>query len=58
MADNIDPDFLRERARFYREFADQETDPQKAALFRELTDAFDREADVRERGRPNTAPKW
>lgn len=46
----IDPAFLRSRAQFYRDLANEETDREKAALYRELADAFERDADARESG--------
>jgi hypothetical protein len=42
----IDPAFLRSRAWFYRDLADEETDNEKAELYREVADAFDRDADA------------
>ena len=42
--------YLRSQARFYRDLADEETDREKAALYRELADDFDRDADACERG--------
>jgi hypothetical protein len=44
------PAYLRSRARFFRDLADEETDREKAALYREVADDFDRDADARESG--------
>jgi len=46
----LDPAYLRSRAQFYRDLADEETDREKAALYREVADAFDRDADARDSG--------
>lgn len=46
----LDPAYLRSRAQFYRDLADEETDREKAALYREVADAFERDADARESG--------
>ena len=43
-------DFLRERARQYRERAARETDPDRAALLLELARALEREADAMDDG--------
>ncbi len=48
-APRANPGYLRSRAQFYRDLADEETDREKATLYQEIADAFDRDADARER---------
>jgi hypothetical protein len=49
----LDPAYLRSRAQFYRDLADEETDREKGALYREVANAFNRDADARESGTSN-----
>jgi hypothetical protein len=44
-----DPSYFRARAERYREFATQESDPDRAALFIELARAFELEAEAIEK---------
>jgi len=46
----IDPTYLRSQAQFFRDLADEETDREKAALYREVAEDFDRDADAIEHG--------
>ena len=45
---DVDPAYLRLRAQIYRDLASEETDPDKALLYREIAAALDSEADSRE----------
>jgi hypothetical protein len=47
--DNINPAHLRSRPRYYCDLADEEPDREKAALYREIAEAFEKDADARER---------
>jgi hypothetical protein len=47
--DNIDPGFLRLRARHYRELAEKTADPHLASVYRELAKTFDKDAEAREK---------
>jgi len=47
--DAIDPAFLRQRAEYYRELADQEPRREIAVAYRRLAAALDMDAEARER---------
>jgi hypothetical protein len=54
MVDGLTPEYLRHRARYWRNRADQEADPEKQAHFRHTAAILEREAADQETREPAT----